>query len=63
MSFAIIDIVVAVLLLVFGIYGVVKGFARQILWILSFFFAIIAGFFLLKKWASSLPGSIRWGTR
>ncbi len=48
MSFAIIDIVVAVLLLVFGIYGVVKGFARQILWILSFFFAIIAGFFLLK---------------
>lgn len=45
---AIIDIVVAVLLLVFGIFGLVKGFARQVLSILSFIFAIVVGFFLLK---------------
>ena len=39
----VVDIVCGALLLVFGLFGVFKGFARQIFKFVSFFAAIIIG--------------------
>lgn len=44
----VIDIVCGALLLIFGLFGVFKGFARQIFRFASFFAAIIGAFLLVK---------------
>ena len=45
---AIVDIVCAAVLIAMGIFGIVKGFARQILSLLSSIVALVGAFFLLK---------------
>ena len=52
----IIDIVCGVVLVLFALIGVFKGFARQIFKFLSFFAAIIGGFFLVKPIYDALIG-------
>ncbi len=54
----IIDIVCGVVLLAFALIGVFKGFARQIFKFLSFFAAIIGGFFLVKPVYDLLYGNV-----
>lgn len=54
----IIDIVCGVVLLAFALIGVFKGFARQIFKFLSFFAAIIGGFFLVKPVYDLLYGNL-----
>jgi uncharacterized membrane protein required for colicin V production len=44
----VVDIVCGALLLVFGLFGVFKGFARQIFKFVSFFAAIIGAFLLVR---------------
>ena len=44
----VVDIVCGALLLVFGLFGVFKGFARQIFTFVSFFAAIIGAFLLVR---------------
>lgn len=54
----IIDIVCGVVLLLFALIGAIKGFARQIFKFLSFFAAIIGGFFLMKPVYDLLYGNL-----
>lgn len=54
----IIDIVCGVVLLLFALIGAIKGFARQIFKFLSFFAAIIGGFFLVKPVYDLLYGNL-----
>lgn len=44
----VVDIVCGALLLIFGLFGVFKGFARQIFKFASFFAAVIGAFLLVK---------------
>lgn len=46
--FMVVDIVCGALLLIFGLYGVFKGFARQVFKTVSFFVAVVGAFLLVK---------------
>ena len=53
---AMIDIICGAILLIFAIFGLFKGFARQVLNFFSGFIAIVGAFFLLKPVFNLLSG-------